>query len=263
MSAKALVLRPVAPSLANAFVHRWHVSRTHVRNSQVHLGAFLHGVLVGVLSFGPPLDRSKVLALVRGTRWPEVVELNRMCFSDAAPRNSESRSLSVALRLLRQYAPQVKWLLTFADATRSGDGAVYRACGFVLTGVRRNTTVWELDGQSFTDLAWKDCGQQHRLLSRVTVSNGALRLTGSASMRPLIEAGARPLPGFQVRYVAFIDAAWRDRLTVPALDYGVLAEMGARMYRGRSVDSGTAAPAAGEGANPIRPLHAHTEAAHV
>ena len=77
--------------------------------------------------------------------------------------------MSVALRLLRRHAPHLKWVLTFADATRSGDGCIYRASGFLLTGIRANNTVWSIDGHQFTDLDWKDCGHQRRLLSRLAL----------------------------------------------------------------------------------------------
>jgi hypothetical protein len=236
VSAKELVVRPIARDEANAFVCAHHVSRTFVRNSQVHLGAFLHGRLVGVLQLGPPLDKRKVLGLVRGTPWGGMLELNRLCFAPEAPRNSPSRALRVTVRLLQEHAPQVRWVLTFADATRSGDGCIYRAAGFLLTGIRKNTTVWTLHDATFADVTWK-AGGGRRALSRVTATKGAhIRRTGGASMAPLVELGARPLPGFQVRYVKFLDPTWRDRLTVLVLDYAVLDEMGARMYRGRSVD---------------------------
>jgi hypothetical protein len=64
------------------------------------------------------------------------------------PRNSESRAISIAMKLLKKHAPHVKWVLSYADATQCGDGAIYRAAGFVLTKITQNTSMWELpDGE--------------------------------------------------------------------------------------------------------------------
>jgi hypothetical protein len=52
-------------------------------------------------------------------------------------------------------------------------------------------------------------------------------------MRPFIEAGARPLPGFQLRYLYFLDPTARQRLTVPVIPFSKIAEAGAGMYLGR------------------------------
>ena len=62
---------------------------------------------------------------------------------------------------------------------------------------------------------------------------------------------ARPIPGFQLRYLYFIDPTARERLTVPVLPFSEIDRVGARMYRGQagagSVDSDAAADHAAEG----------------
>lgn len=144
MSAKDLQLRPITPVLANETIRRLHYSGKVVQNSQLHLGVYWRGHLEGALQFGPSLDKSKLIGLVEGTGWNEFIELNRLAFSDALPRNSESRALAVSFRLLRQYASHVKWVISFADATQSGDGAIYRATGFVLTSIKENGQLYRL-----------------------------------------------------------------------------------------------------------------------
>ena len=83
--------------------------------------------------------------------------------------------------------------------------------------------------------------------------------TGAASMKAYEAAGFKPLPGFQLRYIYFLDPTARDRLTVPILPFSEIDRRGAGMYKGkprvRSVDSDTAASQAAEGgANPTRTL---------
>lgn len=236
MSAKELLLRPVDASIANAFMTRVHYSASFVRNSQVHFGVYWHGTLEGVMQFGPSMVKRGVLTLVDGTGWNQVIELNRLAFTHALPRNSESRALSIALRLLRRHAPHVKWVITFADGTQCGDGTIYRASGFLLTDIRKNLEVW--GGNGATPRA-----------AGMTLCKGKWILqNGRASTKQLPEAGFHRLDGFMFRYVKFLDPSWRDRLTVPVLPYTAIAEAGASMYRG--VRAGEAAGAAPGSSHP-------------
>ena len=136
--AKNVLLKPIDAKTANAFVKRVHYSGKVVQNSQIHIGVFWYGNLEGAFQFGPSLDKRKIQGLVKDTKWNEFVELNRLAFTDVLPRNSESRAISIAMSLLRKHAPQLKWVVSFADATQCGDGTIYRASGFVLTGIKEN-----------------------------------------------------------------------------------------------------------------------------
>jgi hypothetical protein len=51
-------------------------------------------------------------------------------------------------------------------------------------------------------------------------------------MREYAAAGWRPIEGFQLRYIYFIDPTARQRLTVPVLPFSRIDDMGARMYKG-------------------------------
>lgn len=234
--AKQIILKPIDSKTAHAFVRRVHYSRKSVNNSQLHIGVFWLGKLEGVMQFGPPMDKRRVGGLVRDSLWHEYIELNRLAFSDVLPKNSESRALSIAMKLLRKHAPQLKWVISFADATQCGDGTIYRASGFVLTGIKKNDQIWVMpDGEISSSQPATDTRGSKRgeILSRLTVTKGAhIRETGAASMKPFIEAGARPLDGYQLRYVYFIDPEYRKRLTVPEIPYSRIAEIGAGMYRG-------------------------------
>lgn len=278
MSAKDILLRPIDSKTANALVRRVHYSHKVVNNSQLHIGVFYRGNLEGAMQFGPSLDKRKIQGLVSGTGWNEFIELNRLAFTDALPRNSESRALAVAMRLLRQHAPHLKWVITFADATQCGDGTIYRAAGFVLTSIKRNTQIWTApDGEVTTRMVATDTRrpQRGRLLEKVVRAadvgqagpresrtsltaqgnkGGAIQQknaralchrdpmtkgtsileTGGASMKVFQQAGFVPLPGYQLRYLYFLDPSCRERLTVPVLPYSEIERVGAGMYRGQS-----------------------------
>lgn len=143
-SAKDIILKPISRDEANALVKRVHYSGKVVQNSTIHIGVFYNGKLEGAMQFGSSLDKRKIQPLVSGTLWNEFIELNRMAFSDVLPRNSESRALSIAFKLLRKHAPHLKWIISFADGTQCGDGTIYRASGFVLTGIKENGQLYRL-----------------------------------------------------------------------------------------------------------------------
>ena len=261
-SAKDIILRPIDSKTANALVRRVHYSGKVVNNSQIHIGAFWQGKLEGALQFGPSLDKRKLQGLVRGTKWNEFIELNRLAFGDVLPKNSESRALAVSFRILRKYAPHLKWIISFADGTQSGHGIIYQAVGFVLTGVKKNDQIWAAPTgarESRTSLTDGRSKQEQEKAASIVLSRGnatkgkwithtgsvrpgigaigyAGITNGASSMRAFKNAGFAPLPGYQLRYIYFLDPSWRERLTVPELPYSRIWEVGAGMYRGEKIN---------------------------
>lgn len=236
-SAKDIVIKPISAQAANALVKRVHYSGKVVANSQLHFGAFLNGRLEGAMSFGPPINKKGTIGAVRDTKWSGMIELNRMAFSDKLPRNSESRALAVAFRLMRNHYPQIEWVVSFSDATQCGDGAIYRASGFVLTDIR------ESDALRINP----DTGQVMHVIQ-------AHHLMLSKEFRTW-----EATKGYQLRYIYFLNPEARQRLTVPILPFSKIEEMGAGMYRGekitRTKEQDAGSPPALDGATPIRALH--------
>ena len=221
--AKQLIVKPISAQDANRIIKLLHYSGKVVNNSQVHLGVFMDGKCGGAMQFGPSLDKRKIQGLVTGTLWNEFIELNRMAFADWLPRNGESRCIGYAMRWLRKTYPWLKWVVSFADGTQCGDGTIYRASGFVLTGIKQNTCIYELP----------DGG----LLSKTTYSKGIHILHtsngGAGGARQLAAMNAEKAKGFQLRYIYFLDPTARDRLTVPILPFSEIDKRGAGMYKGR------------------------------
>ena len=215
---KQIRVEPISGPHAQAFIRKHHYSGTVVQNSSVNLGAFLHGKMLGAMQFGPPMNKYNTLPLVRDTAWNGMLEFNRMAFADALPRNSESRCIGVALRLLHGAYPQLEWILSFADATQCGDGTIYRASNFVLTGIKKNQSIIRLPD-----------GSVRAKITFGKAKHGVAR--GGATAPP---AGSTMLPGFQLRYIYFYTQAARDRLTVEELPYAAIGEAGAGMYKGQA-----------------------------
>ncbi len=264
MSAKDIRISPIDAQSARKVITRTHYSRRFVKNSQLHIGVFLYGRLEGAMSFGPPMDRRKILPLVEGTAWNGMLELNRMAFTERLPRNSESRALGVTFRMMKKLRPDIEWIVSFADATSCGDGAIYRASGFKLVGIKKNNQLWKLpDGSTESRLTMIDQrgSARNRIFSRMTATKGGhIMNDGAASMKQFIDAGAVPLDGYQLKYIYFLNKEARSRLTVPIIPFSRIDELGARMYRGSresvgSVGSDTSDYQSGEGgANPTPTL---------
>jgi hypothetical protein len=257
--AKRIRVEPIDRKAADAAVKRWHYSGKVVMNSQLHLGAFVDGELLGAMQFGPSLDKSKLQGLVTGTPWNGFIELNRMAFSDKLPRNSESRCIAVAMRLMRKHAPHIQWVASFADGTQCGDGTIYRASGFVLTGITVSTNlVRRADGVVIHKMTLESnpTGQRAELGGRsyYDITGGKYNLAAYAKA-----TGGVTLPGFQLRYLFFVDPTARERLTVPVLPFTEIDRVGARMYKGQAFRPGTStrdgAPDAVGGATPTPGLH--------
>lgn len=196
---------------------------------------FLDGNLHGVLSYGPSLDKSKIITLVKGTGWNNFLELNRMAFDDYLPRNSESYCIAKSIRMIRKNAPQIKWIISFADGCSCGDGTIYRASNFVLTGIKKNSNLCVLpNGEKIHKMTLESSPTSPR---KELGGMSYFQLTGGAyNFKKYVEkVGGSILTGYQLRYIYFIDKTFRSRLTVPEIPFSKIDEIGAGMYLGEKM----------------------------
>ena len=233
--AKEIIIKVIPSKIAIPFVKKHHYSGKVVQNSNLHFGAFLDGQLQGVMSFGPSLDKSKIQGLVKGTGWNEFIELNRMAFDDYLPRNAESYCISKALKLIKKNAPQIKWVISFADGCSCGDGTIYRASNFVLTDIKENKNLCKLpNGDKIHKMTLENSPNTPR-----PELNGKTyyELTGGGyNFNKYVRAvNGQILKGYQLRYIYFIDKSYRERLTVPEIPFSKIDEIGAGMYKGERI----------------------------
>ena len=240
--AKEIIVKVIPSKIANEFVKKNHYSGKVVQNSSLHFGCFLDSKLHGVMSYGSPLDKRKVLPMVEGTGWNEMLELNRMAFDSYLPKYSESRCISVSIKLIKKNAPQIKWVLSFADSTQCGDGTIYRASGFNLTNIKVNNSIWQApNGESFSETSLRPgiggstAIKRAETISRTTVTKGKhLEASGGkSSMKRFKDVGWKPIDGFQLRYIYLIDKTCE--ITVPILPFSEIDKQGAGMYKGKKI----------------------------
>lgn len=209
--AKEILVKVIPSKVANEFVKLNHYSGKVVPNSTLHFGCFLDNKLHGVMSYGPSINKKGTINLVENTGWNEFIELNRMAFDEYLPKYSESRCIAISIKLIKKNAPQIKWVISFADGTQCGDGTIYRASGFKLVGIVENTAlrINPVTGETIHVI------QAHHLKI-------------STEFRKW-----QPFEGKQLKYVYLIDKTCK--LTVPELPFSKIDEMGAGMYKGNKV----------------------------
>lgn len=219
---KEIIVKPINSTKANEFVKKHHYSGKVVNNSCLHFGAFYKDILHGVLSFGPSMDKSKIIGLVKDTKWNDFLELNRMAFDDYLPKNSESRCIAVSFKLIKKHYPNIKWVISFADGTQCGDGAIYRASGFSLCGIKENKQIIEMpDGTR---------------VARKTLDDKYYQgLNGGYGSKIVLQRGGQYLKGYMLRYIYFLDKSYKDKLTVPILPFSEIDKIGAGMYKGENI----------------------------
>jgi len=234
--AKEIIVKVIPAKIANEFVKKHHYSGKVDTRTQISFGCFLDDKLHGVMQLSPSINKNASINLVNDTGWNNFIELARMAFDDYMPNNSESRCISIMMKLLKKQAPHIDWVVSYADGTQCGDGTIYRASGFHLIDIKKNTSMWEMPtGEVCCSIifnpGFNPGGKEKKA---VQFGKTGMYETWPAT-RYLKHIGAKAIPGFQLKYIYFLNKQARERLTVPILPFSKIDEMGAGMYKGKKV----------------------------
>jgi len=127
-------VREIDKFAALSHIFNFHYSKIMPRLTDVYLGAFLDGELVGVITLGwgvRPLHTIRVL--FPSCTSENYYEIGKMCMDDKMPKNSESVFLSKVIKWMKQNTDK-KMLFTWADGTLGKPGYVYQAANFKYGG---------------------------------------------------------------------------------------------------------------------------------
>jgi hypothetical protein len=228
--AKEIIVKVIPAKIANDFVKKHHYSGKVVPYSVLHFGCFLDGKLHGVMQYGHSMVKANTYTLVTPSSWNGYVELNRMAFDDYLPKNSESRCLSISIKLIKKNAPHVKWILSYSDATQCGDGCNYRAAGFYLTGIKVNKTMLKFpNGEVVADIVFRNDYKDPQVKS-ICSKYG---IDMASNIWNQIKKIAKPIDGYQLRYIFLIDKSCQ--ITTQILPFSKIDELGAGMYKGKKI----------------------------
>lgn len=226
--AKDIVIKSINSETARQIVSMYHYSGKSTQNSQIHFGVFINNSLQGCLQFGPSIDKRR-LGQNLGIGMNEFLELNRMALSDKLPKNSESRAISICLRILKKQYPFLKLIVSFADACQCGDGTIYRASGFKLHSYKKNNSLF-INEDNEVDF-------KHGTKKYKTIAKKALDNKIDPESRKYISSvkKLKPLEGYQMKYVYFFDKELEKQFKF--IDFKDIPKE-VKMYKGQKCASG-------------------------
>jgi hypothetical protein len=205
-----IVLKEIEPKLANKIICENHYSGTVAQGVQFHIGIFYENKLHGVAQFGYGIRPKDTCKWVKDTNPNEYLELNRLWIDDELGMNSESKTISLCLKYVKQRKPELKWIISFADGMMGKVGTIYQATNFIYTGFRKDGGIWMTkDGERLHSVSlW----HKHGTISRSVLEG----IYG----KPLYKVF-----GGQHRYFYFYDKKYIKNLITPVQPYPKASEL--------------------------------------
>jgi len=135
-------VQPISSQEARPWILKKHYAK-RMPSVVRAFGLFLDKSLIGVVTYGIPpcagLSQSKGVG--------EILELNRLCIDDSAPKNAASVLVGRSLNLLKK--PCV--VISYADCNQGHVGYIYQATNWIYTGTGGQLKEYELNGKSIHD----------------------------------------------------------------------------------------------------------------
>ena len=140
-------VRPIYKALARDIIEKNHYSG-RLSSCRYPLGVFYQTdnqhqffdeaeeKLIGVACYGFPVGR-RVIGSIFSEEILEnknILELTRLYIDDGYGKNIESHVISSTFKWLRENAPNIKVLVSYADPEQSHDGAIYQATNWIYQG---------------------------------------------------------------------------------------------------------------------------------
>jgi len=227
MSAKDIIIKPIPKPKADIIVKKYHYSGKVVNNSSLSFGVYYKNLLLGAMQFGSPTDKRKMLPLVKDSKWNSMLELNRMAFSDALPRFSESRAIAMAFKWIKKNATHIKWVISFADGCQCGHGTIYQASNFKLIQIKKNSRMYMLpDGRVIHKLTFEDGG------SNLCKEMQAKGFSNTIKYLESYYSGYKKLVGYMYKYIYFLDKEAEHNFKGEFIPFSRIKELDIEMYKG-------------------------------
>lgn len=143
--------------------------------SSFSFGAIYEGEVFGAVTFGIP-NAKNIKGLYSSDEQKGVLEITRMAFKPESPRNSCSRIISKAIKIIKKRYP-LRLVITYADTAQGHDGTVYRASNFTYHGLTAKKTdfvfpdgsIKKVKGVKYSELEgqWVERSRKHLFSLRV------------------------------------------------------------------------------------------------
>lgn len=130
------VVRPIDRKRARVLCEAHPHARTLPNTSKYYMAAYIGGKIAGLAVWGygiMPRHTPKHLFGDAG-EFDDYLELCRYFVYDWCPPNTASRFLAFTHRMIKKYAPGIKWLYTYAAGFQGMVGTIYQAANYDYIG---------------------------------------------------------------------------------------------------------------------------------
>ena len=146
MDINQLEMQVLNKSTARDFIVANHYTGSCPKIS-LALGFYYGDQLVAAIVYGQPSGKHLASCIWENGSERECFELLRLFSYDFCPRNTESHCISESFRYLKQYHPEIKVLVAYADANYDHIGYIYQATNWIYTGIGSNERSLFIDGK--------------------------------------------------------------------------------------------------------------------
>ena|SRR3990167_8600750 len=149
-------IRKVSRNIAKPFIEKYHYTKSIGKvsvayglfdtNKTEKIGFLDECKLVGIITYGQVSSRDLAQSIFEGGNQYNTLEFLRMAVLDDCncPR---SLFISKTVKMLRNYFPGIKCLVSFADQTEGHFGYVYQASNWIYCGVTSKKYHYLLNGK--------------------------------------------------------------------------------------------------------------------
>lgn len=128
---KELFVRKASVKEARPYIATHHYSKIMPDSTKDVFMGFYGDTLAGICVFGMGTGKNQYLRLIPDLKDGEYRELTRLWSPDGMPKNTESKLIGTALKLL---APEVRLVLSYADPGQGHLGIIYQATNWLYIG---------------------------------------------------------------------------------------------------------------------------------
>lgn len=139
-----LLIIPVGKKEAAECFRKWHYFGEKDFLASHCFGVVFNRKLLGAISYGIP-NAKNIKGLYTKDSQGDFMELTRLALSPDCPKNSESRVISITLKMIRKHG--YKGVVTYADTAQGHTGVIYKASNFEYKGLTAQKTDLFVNGK--------------------------------------------------------------------------------------------------------------------
>jgi hypothetical protein len=126
----------VIKQIENSVTDEWLLNKHYAKRKcqrMYSFGLFVDNELDGVVTYGMPPSPQVGRGFLGEEHRTKVIELNRLCINERAPKNSASFLVGRSLRQLKDWA-----IVSYADGAMGHIGYIYQATNFIYCGAAKS-----------------------------------------------------------------------------------------------------------------------------